>query len=84
MAETEILTREKAAPQNILPTGRTVGLAHVRGSGRYKLAYVDGKAGELPKEFAGEYTGINAASRDLARFVSTLWDISDEASKKKK
>jgi hypothetical protein len=84
MAEIEVLTREKAAPQNILPTGRTVGVLPIKGSGRVKLSYVDGKPGDLPAEFKGEYTGRSMAMRDLARFVNLLWDVSDDQKPKKK
>jgi hypothetical protein len=49
----------------------------------YELKYVDGKAGELPADYAGRYTGIQAAERDLRKLVNDFWDVSDRASKKK-
>jgi hypothetical protein len=84
MAESEVLTRENAAPKNILPTGRKVGVMPVRGSGRYRLGYVDSKPGALPAEYQGEYTGIHYAEQALQRFVTLFWDMSDNEQKKKK
>jgi len=83
MAESEVLTRDKAIPENVLPTGRKLGILPVKGSGRYMLAYVDGKPGSLPDQYTGTYTGVSQAERDLKRFVSALWDVSDKATKKK-
>jgi hypothetical protein len=81
--ENEVLTREKAQPQNILPTGRKIGIQHVKGTSMYKLHYLDG-AGELPDRYKSFYTGISQANKDLKQFVSEFWDISDKASTKKK
>jgi len=79
----EVLTKEKALPLNILPTGRKVGVAHVRGTGMYELKYVDGKGGEVPDEYKSRYTGTHYAMAAAKKFVKELWDISEKASKKK-
>jgi hypothetical protein len=83
MAENEVLTRDKAIPEYVLPTGRKLGIVPVRGSGHYQIAYVDGKPGSLPEKYAGRYTGQARAKRDLELFLNDLWDISDKATKKK-
>ena len=84
MAEnSEVLTRDKAEPQYILPTGRTVGPIPVRGTAFYTIGYVDGKPGKVPEEYQGNYTGIRKAEKDVQRFVRDLWDVSDKAQTKK-
>lgn len=83
MEESEVLTKDKAVPQNILPTGRKVGMVHSKGSGRVTIGYVDGKPGKLPEEYQGEYTGLSQAERDIKRFVKALWDVSEKAQTKK-
>jgi hypothetical protein len=84
MDEVNILTREASVPKNILPTGRQVGIGHVRGIGMYEIKYVDGKPGELPDEYKSKFTGIMSAEKTLKRLVNAFWDISDKASFKKK
>lgn len=84
MAESsEVLTRDKAIPDNILPTGRKVGPIPVRGTAFFTIGYVDGKAGKVPEEYQGNYTGIRQAEKDIKRFVRELWDVSDKAQSKK-
>jgi hypothetical protein len=83
MAESEVLTRDKAIPQNILPTGRKLGVVPVKGKGLYALAYMDEKPGSLPDQYKGTYTGLSQATKDLKKFVHDLWDVSDQATKKK-
>jgi hypothetical protein len=83
MAEVEVLTRATSVPQNILPTGRQVGIKHTRGVGMYEIKYIDGKPGDLPDEYKGRYTGIQFAEKSIKRLVNTFWDISDKAAKKK-
>lgn len=82
-SEVEVLTRDKAVPQNILPTGRKVGPIPVRGSSMFTIGYVDDKPGKVPEEYQGRYTGIKQAEKDIQRFVRELWDVSDNAKQKK-
>jgi hypothetical protein len=84
MEENEILTRDKAAPLGILPTGRKVGVTHSRGVGMYELKFTDEKGGELPDEIKGRFTGIHYAQKELKRYVEAMWDISDNAARKNK
>jgi len=83
MAENDVLTKDTAAPKNVLPTGRKLGIVPVKGSGHVQITYVDGKPGSLPERYTGRYTGMTSAEKDLKQFVNDLWEISDKATKKK-
>lgn len=84
MEENEVLTKEKAAPLGILPTGRKVGVKHTRGVGMYEIKFDDDKGGEVPDELKGRYTGIHYAQRELKRYVEAMWDMSDSIARKNK
>lgn len=84
MAESEVLTRDKAIPENILPTGRKLGIVPVKtGHGLYEITYTDGKGGVVPNDLVGRFTGTRWAQDALNRFLEEMWDMSDKASKKK-
>jgi hypothetical protein len=84
MEESEVLTRDKAIPHNVLPTGRKVGIVPVKGSGMVTIAYVDNKqGGSIPDRYTGRYTGLSMANKDLKKFVTEFWDLSDSSQKKK-
>lgn len=82
--EVNVLTRDKAVSQNILPTGRKVGVTPVRGTAFVSIGYVDGKPGKVPDEYQGMYTGIAQAQKDINKFVNELWNVSDNATKQAK
>ena len=82
--EVEVLSRDKAEKENILPTGRKVGIKHLRGTSMYYLTYVDGKAGDIPSEYQSKFTGLQSAERELRRFVRELWDVSDRSTRRTK
>jgi hypothetical protein len=83
MAENEVLTRDAAIPERVLPTGRKLGVLPVKGAGMFTIHYVDGKPGMLPEKYSGRYTGLLAAEDALEKFLHELWDVSDSATKKK-
>lgn len=82
--DSEVLTRDKAVPHGILPTGRKIGVIPVRGVTMYQIGYVDGKPGTIPDEYSSKFTSIVYAEREAHRFVSDFWDVSDKASSKPK
>lgn len=87
MEETELATvivRAPSVEDNVLPTGRKVGVVPVRNTTMYKLDYVDGKGGEMPDEYKGRFTSLRYAETELRRFVNALWDVSDKVSLRSK
>ena len=80
----EILTSEKGMKENLLPTGRKLGVVPVKGFSMYKIAYVDGKGGEIPAQYASNFTTLTYATRELKRFLFDLWAVSDKVSSKRK
>ena len=87
MVESEtpvVLTREAASKEGVLPTGRKVGIVHVKGTSMYELAYVDSKGGPISDEYRGRFTSLHYAQRELQRYVDDLWDISDRAASRSK
>jgi hypothetical protein len=84
MDENELLVREKAAPLNITPTGRKLGVIPVKGSNMYRVAFVDGKAGDLPDAYAGKYTALHYATAAMKDYVSKFWDQSEASQSNKK
>jgi hypothetical protein len=81
---TEVLTRAKGLKEQLLPTGRKLGVVPVRGLSMYQLAYSDGKGGEIPDEYKSKFTSYAYAQRELNRFLVDFWDVSDRAQSKKK
>ena len=80
----EVLTREKAIPEGVTPTGRKLGVFPVKGTALYEIKYVDNKPGSIPFEYDGFYTGLIHAQRDLDRFLGKLWDASDAVVEKRR
>ena len=84
MAENKVLTRDEAIPNNILPTGRKLGIFPVKSTGMFSIKYDDDKnGGSIPNRYNGKYTGLSQAKRDLIKFLNELWDVSDSSTKKK-
>lgn len=82
MAEVEVLTRDKAIREGVLPTGRKVGIVPIRGYNLYEIKYIDGN-GEIPDAYKSRYTALHYADKELKRFLNDFWDISDKATRKK-
>lgn len=79
-----VITREPSIADNVLPTGRRLGVVPVRNTAMYQINYVDGKGGELPDDYKGRFTSIRYAQNELSRFVASLWDVSDKAASRSK
>lgn len=80
----EVLTRDKAVPKGILPTGRTIGIKAIKGSGLFEIKYIDDKPGDVPDKYAGKYTGLTQATRHMNEFLNDFWDLSDKSASRKK
>jgi len=78
-ADLDILTRETALPKNIAPTGRQYGVYLMPDRALYHIKYADNKNGELPQELRGAWTKPDLATADLQRYLTKIWNMSDQA-----
>lgn len=77
----KVLNKVEAIPEGLTPTGRKLGVRHVRGFGMYEVAFVDGKGGEIPDELDSKFTSYERAQRYLESYLLRFWEKVD--SKKK-
>lgn len=82
----EILTKEKALPLFMSPTGRSYKvIPSDKVQGTFEIANADGQLGTLPDELTHSvFTGRQRAEKHLRQFLSNFWDKSDAASQKAK
>lgn len=81
-APAKVLSRDEAITSNTTPTGRVLGVKMLGEYGLYKVKYVDGRGGEVPAEVNGLYTKGEYARADMLRYLSEMWDMSEEAANK--
>jgi hypothetical protein len=78
----EILTREKALPKNIAPTGIQYSVVDVEWNNALKR--IKSSQGPVPSNLSGLYTSTKRANAEVVQFLKSLWDMSDEQAKKNK
>ena len=79
--DVEILTREDCLPENIAPTGRQYGVFLMPDRALYHIKYTEGP-GEIPDELKGAWTKPDLALLDLKRYLTKIWDLSDQMAAK--
>lgn len=78
----EVLTREKAIPELMTPTGRKLGVRYFPPNPNLvEVVFADSKPGELPDKLKGLYTKKALALQAVNKYLEEFWDTSD--SKKK-
>lgn len=82
MEENEVLTKDKGLKENLLPTGRKLGIVLVPGTSLYRIKFVDNKQGDVPQEYSGKYTSRVYAEKDLKDYVESFWTMSESVSQK--
>lgn len=76
-----MLDRHSALEKSLTPNGKEMGMAKVKNSSLYCLAWRDG--GELPAQLQGhKFTSQVEAGKAIQAFLRTLWDEHDKAVEK--
>jgi hypothetical protein len=83
ISEDEVLTREVGIRNNVLPTGRKLGVVPDRQHGLFWIRWIDGKQGGIPDEIASAWTSPARAQEAIQNYVTRFWNISDNSTKKK-
>ena len=79
-----VLTREEALENFTSPMDRTYGVVKDKKQPNlFKIALVDGRGGDIPKEFEGNFTKPLHAEQVIRAHLSNLWDMAKAKSKAK-
>mgnify|MGYP000938657087 FL=1 len=74
----EVLTREHGIRNWITQTGRQLGLVNEEWNpSLMRIAFVDGKPGDLPDLLKGHWTKRVIAEGVVNKYLTEFWDMSD-------
>jgi len=77
--EVKVLSRDTAMKTLTSPMGRTYGAVKSKVlPGLFKIALVDGKPGDVPKELEGTFTKPFHAEQVIRAHISKLWDQAED------
>lgn len=80
----DVLTRDSALKNFMSPMGRKYGaIKDPKNPGLCRIGLVDGRPGDIPKEFEGHFTRPGLAEEAILSHLKKLWDQSDEVKKAK-